>query len=136
MNIKPYLWVAILCATGAVNAQDFRCKVDQVLSAAPLNPQAQTFLNQTYVGKEFTVERRTGQMAGVLKVLSPVASQVIDLGDQANGFKMVATMRREQGLGASSAVYMLVINTFDDAPRKPFMFTNNGTAYVGSCTTF
>lgn len=128
--------MALLCTAGVAHAQDFRCKVDQIISAAPLSAQAQTFLNQSYLGKEFTVERRTGQMAGVLKILSPVATQVIDMGDKENGFKMVATMRKEQGLGAASAVYALVINTFDEAARKPFMFTNNATAYVGSCTNF
>ena len=136
MNKKQQWILALLCTAGAAYAQDFRCKVDQIISAAPLNAQGQTFLNQTYLGKEFTVERRTGQMAGVLKILSPVATQVIDMGDKDNGFKTVATMRKEQGLGAASAVYALVINTFDEAARKPFMFTNNATAYMGSCTNF
>ena len=136
MNKKQQWIIAFLYAAGGVQAQDFRCKVDQIISAAPLNTQSQTFLNQTYLGKEFTVERRTGQMAGVLKILSPVASQVIDTGDKDNAFKMVATMRKEQGLGAASAVYALVINTYDEAARKPIMFTNNATAYVGSCTNF
>lgn len=136
MNFTLRATAALLCAAGAAHAQDFRCQVDHVVSAAPLNAQAKTFLNQTYLGKEFTVERRTGQMAGVLKILSPVAPQIIDMGDKDNGFKMVATMRKDQGMGAGSAIYSLTVSTFDDAPRKPFLFTNNATAYLGTCTDF
>lgn len=115
---------------------DFRCKISTVVAAAHLPTQSQAFLNTTYVGKEFTLERRTGQMAGVLKVLSPVNPQIIDPGDKNNSFKMVATMRREQGQGAASAVYTLVINTFEESAVKPFLFTNNAEAYIGTCTAF
>lgn len=116
--------------------QDFKCTISAVISAPKLPPAQEAFLNSTYVGKEFTVERQSGRMAGALKVLSPVAPQVIDPGDKDNGFKMVATMRREQGAGHGTAIYSLAINTFDDAPAKPFLFTNNATAYVGTCLPF
>jgi hypothetical protein len=115
---------------------DFRCKVDAVISAPVLRAPEQKLLEQTYVGKEFTVARRTGHMAGVLKILSPVDPQVIDVGSAENGFKMVATMRRSQGAGAGTSIYSLVVNTFDDAAGKPFLFTNNATAYVGTCAMF
>jgi hypothetical protein len=129
--------VVLVCAAFSAFAQsDFRCTVTTVISAPELPPAQQQFLDQSYVGKDFTVERRTGQMAGVLKILSPVSPQIIDAGSPENGFKMVATMRREQGAGGGTAVYSLVINTFDEAPRKPFLFTYNATAYVGTCVTF
>jgi hypothetical protein len=117
-------------------AQDFRCRVTSVVSAPQLTPQAQDLLDRSYLGKEFTVERRTGQMTGALKVLSPVPAQVIDYGSNDNSFKMVATMRKDQGAGAGTAVYSLVINTFDNPQAMPFLFTNNATAYVGTCTSF
>ena len=135
----PWLAFALLAPGFGCLAQplpDFRCKVDSVISAPALRAAERRMLDETYVGKEFTVARRTGQMAGVLKVLSPVDPQIIDIGGMANGFKMVATMRRDQGAGSGSAVYSLVVNTFDDAPAKPFLFTYNATAYVGTCVMF
>lgn len=93
-------------------------------------------LHSTYVGKKFTVERRTGNIAGILKIFSPVDPQIIDIGGSENSFKMVATMRLEQGAGAGTAIYSLVVNTFDPSVIKPFLFTYNATAYVGTCVTF
>lgn len=133
------LFTVLLVWCSAAQSQDwrdFRCTISAVISAPKLPAAQQAFLNSTYVGREFTVERQSGQMAGALKVLSPVAPQIIDRGDKDNGFKMVATMRREQGAGSGTAIYSLAINTFDAAPEKPFLFTNNATAYIGTCLLF
>lgn len=142
MKIFAFLVSELLlacCAVTSTFAQglpDFRCKVHSVISASPLAAAEQQLLNRTYVNKEFTVERRTGYMAGVLKILSPVDPQLIDIGSSENGFKMVASMRRDQGMGAGTAIYSLVVNTFDPTSNKPFLFTNNATAYIGTCETF
>jgi hypothetical protein len=42
------------------------------------------------------------------RILSPLSPQIIDAGGPENGFEMVATMRREQGAGAGTAVYSMV----------------------------
>jgi hypothetical protein len=78
----------------AQGQQDFKCTVAAVISAAKLPSAQQAFLDSTYVGKEFSVERTTGRMAGALKVLSPVPLQIINTGDKSNGFKMVAIKQR------------------------------------------
>ncbi|CAN7782276.1 hypothetical protein LJR175_008205 [Variovorax sp. LjRoot175] len=115
---------------------DFRCTIDRVVPA-PALPQAQLdFLRHSYVGKEFTVERKTGVMAGVKKMHSTTQPQVIDIGGDQNSFKVVTTMRRDQGAGAGSNVYVLVVNTFDAATKKPFLFTDNAEAYIGTCVPF
>ena len=140
VSLPSATWfAALLACCSAAQSQDwkdFKCTISVVISAPKLPPAQQAFLDSTYVGKEFTVERQSGRMAGALKVLSPVTPQVIDLGDKDSGFKMVATMRRAQGAGHGTAIYSLAINTFDDAPAKPFLFTNNATAYVGTCLPF
>lgn len=136
---KLFLTCCLISSGDAISAQelpDFRCEVHSVISAPTLKTSEQRLLDNTYVGKEFTVERRTGHMAGILKILSPVNPQIIDTGSSENSFKMVASMRRDQGVGAGSAIYSLVVNTFDTSIEKPFLFTYNATAYVGVCVTF
>ncbi|RZI54719.1 MAG: hypothetical protein EOP12_01330 [Pseudomonas sp.] len=136
---KFFVTCYVIISASSVFAQtvgDFRCKVHLVTSASSLTAAEQRLLDSTYVGKEFTVERRTGHMAGALKILSPVDPQIIDSGSSENSFKMIASMRRDQGIGAGTAIYSLVINTFDSNFNKPFLFTYNTTAYRGTCLAF
>jgi len=45
-------------------------------------------------------------------------------------------MRKEQGTGAGSAIYMLVVSEYLDTKKKPFLFIENDTIYFGSCEHF
>jgi hypothetical protein len=92
------------------------------------------FLRNNFVGKEFTVDRHTGVMAGVLKnsyITSPV---VVDSGSSENSFKAVTTLRRGQGVGPGSNAYLLVVSEYVTSPKKPFLFAENEDVYLGSCT--
>lgn len=128
--------VIVAVPASAQSLTDFRCTIDRVVPAPALPKPQLDFLRQSYEGKEFTVERRTGVMAGVKKMASTTQPQVIDIGSDQNSYKVVTTMRRDQGVGFGSNVYVLVINTFDAAAKKPFLFTDNAEAYIGTCVPF
>lgn len=77
------------------------------------------------------MDRKTGVTSGGKKMHSMSQAQVIHIGGDQNSFKVVTTMRRDQDAGAVSIVYVPVINTFDAATKKPFLFTDNAEAYIG-----
>lgn len=135
-HLPTLLLSMLVAAAQAQTSSDFRCTVHRVIPAPALPTPELEFLRATYVGKDFTVDRRSGVMAGVLKMRSTTQPQVIDFGSADNSFKVVTTMRRDQGAGFGSSVYLLVINTFDRAAEKPFLFTDNATAYTGTCVPF
>ena len=116
--------------------KDYRCKIERVATAeAPPNSQLD-FQTKQYLGKEFTVERRTGVMAGALKNSYITRPAVIDFGSDGNSYKVITTLRREQGAGRGSNVYVLVVNEYDKGAEKPFTFVDNAEVYFGTCTHF
>ena len=122
--------VALLALAGATNvwaAEDFRCTIESTV-AAKEKP-----INRIFIGKQFTVERRTGLMAGALKNSYVTDPQVIDYGSTENSYKAVATMRKDQGAGVGSSIYALTINEYDKGDRKPFIFLQNDEAFLGWC---
>lgn len=132
MNIGITM-VGMLAALGcgqAIAATDYRCTVERTDSAT------ENSVGHLFIGKQFTVERRTGLMAGALKNSYVTAPQVIDPGSTDNSFKVVTTMQLDQGLGVGSAVYALVINEYQDSPRKNFVFLEGDDVYFGWCEHF
>jgi hypothetical protein len=118
----------------AQTSSDYKCVIERIETAN--NDADAKALYQSYIGKEFTVERKTGIMAGALKnnyVTEPV---VVDFGSKENSFKVVTTMRRDQGVGAGSNAYILTVNEYVESERKPFLFAHNDAAYFGYCTHF
>lgn len=75
-------------------------------------------------------------MAGALKNAYVTNPQVIDHGSTETSFKVITTMRKDQGAGAGSAIFALTINEYEEAARKPFIFLNNDEAYLGWCEHF
>ena len=75
-------------------------------------------------------------MAGALKNSYVTKPQVIDPGSKGNAFKVVTTMRLEQGAGAGSNVYVLTINEYSSSPKKPFVFVENDEVFLGVCEHF
>ena len=130
------LGIFLIHSGGAVAQDDYRCsitRIEQSGSSAGADLEA---LRQSFIGKQFTVERRTGQMAGILKNSFVTEPQVIDPGSKDNSFKVVTTLRLGQGAGRGSNVYALVINEFVQEESKPFVFLQNDTAYFGHCEHF
>ncbi|WP_455805076.1 hypothetical protein [Pseudomonas fluorescens] len=125
--------VALLALAGTTNAwaaEDFRCTIESTV-AAKEKP-----INRIFIGKQFTVERRTGFMAGALKNSYVTDPQVIDYGSTENSYKAVTTMRKDQGAGGGSSIYALTINEYDESDRKPFIFLQNDEAFLGWCEHF
>ena len=131
-----FLAVLPLDSAMAQSLQDYRCTIHRVASAEPPPNNSHDFHQKNYINREFTVERRTGVMAGTLKNAYVTSPQVIDLGSKDNSFKVVTTMRKEEGIGAGSNVYVLTINEHVTSSKKPFIFVDNDIAYFGTCTHF
>lgn len=125
--------VVLLVITGATNAwaaTDYRCTIERVESAS------ERPLNRAYIGRQFTVERQTGLMAGALKNAYVTSPQVIDHGSTETSFMVITTMRKDQGAGAGSAIFALTINEYEEATRKSFIFLSNDEAFLGWCEHF
>lgn len=134
--ISMKIWVGavvlltLVATTNAWAAEDYRCTIESTV-AAKEKP-----INRIYIGKQFTVERRTGLMAGALKNSYVTDPQIIDYGSTENSYKAVATMRKDQGAGVGSSIYALTINEYDESDRKPFIFLQNDEAFLGWCEHF
>lgn len=120
----------------AQSLSDYRCRIERIQAAPDLPGPSKEFLESTYLGKEFTVDRRSGITVGAVKNNMVVAPIVLDLGDKAGAYKVVALMPREKGGGASSNVYTLVVNEFESGQSKPFAYMHNATVYFGKCVHF
>lgn len=119
-------------ATHAQVLRDYRCKIDRVASSDTSPPASL----KSYVGKEFTVERRTGLMAGALKNSYITKPEVIDFGSEENSYKVITTLRKEQGAGIGSNAYLLVVKEWAKGLNKPFLFAENDDVYFGTCLHF
>ncbi|PYD04894.1 hypothetical protein DND90_13070 [Pseudomonas syringae pv. maculicola] len=122
--------VALIGAANASAAVDYRCTIERVVAASEGKS------NQMYINKQFSVDRQTGLMIGALKNSYVTNPQVLDHGSLETSFKVVTTMRKDQGAGAGSNIYALTINEYQDGPRKPFIFLNNDEAFLGWCEHF
>jgi hypothetical protein len=123
-------------AAEAQDLRDYRCSIERVTTATPQSTPELQAQQKAFVGRQFTVERRTGTMAGALKNTYITAPQVIDPGSGENSFKVVTTLRKEQGLGPGSNVHVLVVNEYEKSAAKPFVFLDNGDVYFGTCVHF
>jgi hypothetical protein len=130
-----FLWFAfpaLLLATIARSQAlpDYHCKVEQVHGATTDDDVGSE--RKDYVGTEFMVDRRTGVMVGELRNSFLTTPVVIDVGTDGNAFKAVTIRRREQG-GRNSSVHVLLIQEWEQSPRKRFVFMANEFIYLGTC---
>jgi len=122
--------VVFMGCTNAWALSDYRCTIERSVSVSDVS------LGHLYVGKQFTVERDTGLMSGALKNSYLTPPQVVDYGSSENSYKVVTTMRQDQGAGAGSSVFALTINEYRDGVRKPFVFLSDNDVYLGWCEHF
>lgn len=133
--------VAAIAITAAVAptahaGSDYRCTIERVYDAEGERSTIIDGMRKAFVGKEFTVDRRTGLMVGALKNSFLTDPVVVDPGSTENSFKVANTMRRDQGLGSGSTLSALVVKEYVDSPAKPFSFLLDGTVYFGRCIHF
>ena len=116
--------------------RDYDCIIERVSSASGDSGNSHQFYVDNYVGRKFTVDRFSGVMAGALKNSYVTEPEVIDFGSSENSYKVIATMRVDQGAGAGSSVYALTIEEFESSTEKPFVFLMNATVFFGKCKHF
>ena len=126
--------LAILLVTSsvAVAAPDYRCVIKEVATANPSSSDTFTF----NIGREFTVERRSGVIAGAVRNRFFTDPVVVDPGSDSNAYKVVSTLRLGEGEGVGSIATLLTINEYEDTPEKAFLFADGDVAYFGSCVHF
>lgn len=101
--------LCILFYLNNANAQttsDYRCKVERIDTASNEPSSSRRYQEEEHIGKQFAVERRTGLMAGVLKNSYTTKPIVIDHGSTENSYKVISTMRRDEGVGLGSSVVL------------------------------
>jgi hypothetical protein len=131
-----YIIAAAATTTSLAHAgTDYRCTIERIYDADNEKSQI-AFQRNQYIGKQFTVDRRSGVMIGALRNSFMTKPVVVDSGSKDDSFKVVTTMRRDQGIGAGSNIYALVVNEHVDSPKKPFSFLMNDTVYFGGCVHF
>lgn len=127
---------AVLMPTAVLAGTDYRCTIERVIDSLDDNASSIAGKRKIYIGKEFTVDRRTGVMAGALKNAYLTEPRVIDSGSSENSFKAVTAMRRDQGVGAGSNLYAIVVREYAESSKKPFVFLENDTVFYGYCSHF
>lgn len=130
------LFVGALTTGTAIAGNDYRCTIERLSLATGDSGAIYDLRKKNYVGKQFTVERASGLMSGVLKNSYATKPQVIDRGSKENSYKVVTTMRIEQGAGAGSNIYALTVLEYEQATKKPFVFLQNEGVYFGYCEHF
>ena len=126
----------VLTSGAAVAGNDYRCKIERLSLAGGDSGAVYDLHKKNYVGKQFTIERTSGVMAGVLKNFYVTKPQVIDMGSKENSYKAVTTMRVEQGAGAGSNIYAITVLEYEQGEKKPFVFLNNEAVFFGYCEHF
>ena len=75
-------------------------------------------------------------MAGALKNAYVTKPDVIDFGSPGNSYKVINSLRLDQGAGRGSNVYMLVVQEYFQGTDKPFVFADNDEVFFGKCMHF
>jgi hypothetical protein len=81
-------------------APDYRCVIESFASA---DSSIDAF-HRAFIGRELTVERRTGITSGALKNSVITQPTVIDPGTPGNSYKVISALRPGEGHGPGSNV--------------------------------
>ncbi len=131
--IRSVAAVLLLCIPSlSFAAPDYRCVIERFSSA---DSSIDAF-HRSFIGREFTVERRTGITSGALKNSVITQPTVIDHGTPGNSYKVISSLRPGEGHGPGSNAYLLTINEFEDSPSNSFIFAQNDTAHFVQCVHF
>jgi len=122
--------------SNAYAGEDYICTIERVYRADAEAGTIYDAYQKQYLGKTFTVERTSGVMTGALKNSHVTAPQVIDYGSTDNSYKVVTTMRKEQGAGAGSSISALNISEYETTTKKPFVFMSGADVFIGKYVHF
>ncbi len=140
--VKKLLGLPVVCMialglSGHASAgEDYSCTIERMYRASGESGPVYDAYKKHYVGKTFTVDRASGVMVGALKNAYVTEPQVVDHGSTENSYKVVTTMRVDQGAGAGSSISALNISEFEETAQKPFVFMSGEDAFFGKCVHF
>lgn len=81
------------------------------------------------VGKEFTVDRRSGEVLGRYISSNGFRTEVLDAGSKQQSFKVIA----KNSFGFLHIMYLEIME-FSDQLSKPFLLVIGSVVYSGRCT--
>lgn len=125
--------IACFVASSANAADDYRCTIEKRVSASSEPPAIQKAQEMAHIGKQFTVERASGIMAGVLLNAFTEDPVIVDDGSSGNSYKVATTIKQEEEHVYGSNIYALVINEHEKSAKKTFAFMENDVVYMGQC---
>ena len=126
--------LGILVASNCYAGEDFKCVVTEsveLLKNGELSRE--TNVARSNIGKEFVVNRRTGQMTGggFTNTMSGQMPKVYNHLPQENGFKALTIYEPDY------TIDYLKINEYVDGPEKPFLYIGAwGEIVSGKCTYY
>jgi predicted small secreted protein len=120
----------------AIAGDDYICTIERLSLAQGDSGKVYENYSNIYIGKKFTIERYTGLMAGTLKNSYITKPQVIDYGSSENSYKVVTTMKLNEGLGSGSNINALTVNEYEEDSKKSFVYLMNDWVYFGHCVHF
>lgn len=126
----------VFMACVAQAGSNYRCTIGKVSLAQGDSGPTYDLYKRSYVGKVFTIDRISGLMTGALKNSYNTKPQVIDNGSDNNSYKVVTTMRQEEGVGAGSNIYALTVLEYEKTLNKPFIYLDNEAVFFGQCEHF
>ncbi len=129
------VFAAFVCFVSAYAnaADDYRCAIEKRISATTEAPALRTVQEKAYIGKQFTVERATGIMAGALQNAFSNDPEIIDDASTGSAYKVVRAIKQEEEHIYGSNIYALIINEQEKSSRKSFVFMENDVVYFGNC---
>ncbi len=121
--------IPLLFPLAASAAGSYECAVVSATSLAANGEMKRTSFTKAYEGQKFIVNRETGQITSEVISNSNGFGQpeVLDLGSSEQSFKALTVFRPKV------AVDYLMIQSFVEGPKKPFLFLSGGLLMSGKC---
>lgn len=130
------MFLSTIFMAGVAQAGNYRCTIDRLSLAQGDTGPTYDLYKRNYIGKEFTIERKSGLMAGVIKNSYGTNPQVIDNGSKSNSYKVITTMRLGDGAGAGSNIYALTVLEYEETSKKAFIYLHTDMVFFGKCEHF
>ena len=117
----------------AADAADFRCTIEKRVGAPSEPPALRAAYEKAHVGKQFTVERKSGIMSGALKNAFLADPEIIDDGASGKAYRVLTVIRSGESDIYGPGVYALVIEASTSPAGGPFVFLEDRVVYSGRC---
>lgn len=130
------LFLILIVDSIAYAGDDYICTIERLSFAKGDTGKVYENYSNLYIGKKFTIERYSGLMAGTLKNSYITKPQVIDYGSSENSYKVVTTMKLNEGLGSGSNITALTVNEYEEDSKKSFVYLTNDWVFFGNCEHF